>query len=279
MSMSLKILVTGARGMLGSDVVTRLGAQNYDVEGLGAAEFDITNPESAARIATGSFDWVVNCAAYTRVDDAETDPDPAYAVNAVGPGLLARGCGMSKSRLIHISTDYVFNGKKVSPYIEDDDTYPLSVYGQSKLAGEEGVFAALPNAIVLRSSWLFGSKGHCFPRAIMSAARAGKRLRVVNDQTGTPTWTEDLAQTIANIIAADLPGGVYHAAGNEVLTWFEFARRIPGLQNTRVEPIGTEEWPTPAPRPKYSALNSDKLRETGTLVQSKLEVGLSDLNL
>ncbi len=274
--MSTRVLVTGSHGMLARHLLAQLGDTGV---GLDHQQFDISDPSAAASLASGelgSFDWVVNCAAYTAVDRAEHDVDQAYAVNAVGPGLIAGACGMAGIRLIHISTDYVFDGYKGAPYVETDSTHPRGVYAESKLVGEESALSQ--GATVLRTSWLFGN-GPCFPRSILRAAGAGQSLRVVNDQWGTPTFAGHLAQTICNVIRMDIEPGLYHAAGEEVVTWHQFAVRILAYRgiSADVDPIATTDWPTDAPRPAYSALDSSKLSKAGALVKGRIEDGLDDV--
>lgn len=274
--MSTRVLVTGSRGMLARHLLAQLGDTGV---GLDHQQLDISDPSAAASLASGelgAFDWVVNCAAYTAVDRAEHDVDRAYAVNAVGPGLIAGACGMAGIRLIHISTDYVFDGKKGAPYLETDPTHPRGVYAKSKLVGEESALSQ--GATVLRTSWLYGD-GPCFPKSILRAARAGQSLRVVNDQWGTPTYAGHLAKTICNFIRMEIEPGLYHAAGAEVVTWYQLALRVLHFRGlvADVKSIATADWPTDALRPAYSALDSSKLGKAGALVQGRIEDGFDDV--
>jgi dTDP-4-dehydrorhamnose reductase len=279
----MRILVVGALGMLGSDVVKVLAESGRDVAAYDLAELDITNPDSVAETLTKEpYQWCVNCAAYTAVDAAETNVDLATAVNTLGPGYLARACMASNTRLIHISTDFVFDGNKHEPYTEEDVPNPLGIYGHSKLEGEESL--ANSDAIILRTAWLFGPNGKSFPRTMIEAARAGKSLRVVADQIGSPTYTIDLAKTIAEAIESNLVGGLYHAAGPDIMSWHDFAtlviqedRRQQGDPNpVDIAPIQTQDWPTPAKRPKYSALDSTRLHKAGITPMPPIQAGIED---
>ncbi|HMS56907.1 MAG TPA: dTDP-4-dehydrorhamnose reductase [Fimbriimonadaceae bacterium] len=271
----MRVLLLGGFGMLGSEVALRMP----DAERPTVSEFDVSNPEHVARVAVEKYSLVINCAAYTAVDKAETEPDAAFATNALGPGLLARACSMAGSPLIHISTDYVFDGTKSSPYVESDPTNPICEYGDSKLAGEEGIRAATSAYWILRTSWLFGPFGQCFPRAILKRAREGGPLKVVSDQVGCPTPTALVATTIANLAAtiADSSStaeyGTYHVCGNEVMTWHQFAKRVLAVAgvDVDVQAITTEDWPTPARRPKYSVLDSTKAHRAGIVPEINLD--------
>ncbi len=275
-SIPVNFLVIGGGGMLGTDVVAELKARGHTVFSPSAKELDITNPESVALIATGAFGpdvrWCINCAAYTAVDLAESESDQAMAVNAVAPGYLANVCLIAGIRLIHISTDFVFDGEKSEPYLETDKANPLGVYGQSKLLGEQSVMAANGSSVVVRTSWLYGPNGKSFPRTMINAYLAGKQLRVVADQTGCPTYTGDLARALADMAEKEAMPGIYHATGVDAMTWHGFAKLAikaycqEVLKETReveIEPIPTEAYPTPARRPKYSVLSNAKLHEQG----------------
>ncbi len=263
----MRVLVIGANGMLGTDLCAEIQARGHEVVVADLPDFDITDPARVTETLLGptSYEACVNCAAYTAVDAAETDVETATAVNTLGPGYLARACATAGTRLIHISTDYVFSGLHATPYTEEDRPNPLGIYGRTKLEGEESVLSGNPNATILRTSWLFGRAGKCFPKSILKAAREGKTLRVVNDQIGTPTYTKDLARAIVDILEKQIPGGLYHAAGPDVLSWFDFARLIldacPDLKDTPIGPILTDDWYTPAKRPPYSALATKRLDE------------------
>ncbi|HRK21788.1 MAG TPA: dTDP-4-dehydrorhamnose reductase [Fimbriimonadaceae bacterium] len=265
----MRVLVVGAKGMLGSDVVTAFDVAGHEVVGLDLPELDITDPMSTAQIASGQlgqFDWAVNGAAYTAVDRAESEKDDAYRVNALGVSYLAQACQMAKIRLIHIGTDFVFDGQKNAPYVETDRANPIGIYAESKLEGEKAALSQ--GAIVLRTAWLFGPNGPSFPRTMIRAWLEGKSLRVVADQIGSPTYTEELARMIVDSTDSNLEPGLYHAAGPEAMSWYDLAIRAITtyrdvvLKEDRpitIQAIRTEDWPTAARRPKYSVLDSGKL--------------------
>lgn len=267
--MTKSALVTGAKGMLGQDLTAVLRERGWKVAAVDIGELDISDPSQVARIATGEFGrggWLVNCAAYTAVDQAESESDRSTLVNGLAPGYLAQAAVQSGKRMVHISTDFVFDGAKLSPYVETDPPNPLSAYGRTKLEGEEAVMAHAPDAIVVRTAWLFGPKGNCFPKAIRNAYESGRELRVVADQTGCPTYTLDLSRVLAELMEKDVAPGIYHAAGPEAMTWHLFAKMILKAycgKDVPIEPIPTEGWPTPAQRPKYSVMSFEKCRSLG----------------
>jgi dTDP-4-dehydrorhamnose reductase len=254
--------------LLGTEVVAELEARGHDVVALSRAEFDVSEPEHAARLAAEEFgkpDWIVNCAAYTAVDKAESEEHLATDINGLGVGYLARGASSLNARILHISTDFVFDGTSTIPYTEEDKVNPLGAYGRSKLMGERAL-EGNHRAVVVRTSWLFGPNGACFPRTMLNAHRKGKNLRVVTDQRGNPTYTPHLAKVLAGIVEKDPFPGLYHAAGPETVSWYEFAKRT--LEEctgdpVSIEAIKTEDWPTPAKRPPFSALDSCKLAKEG----------------
>jgi dTDP-4-dehydrorhamnose reductase len=281
----MRIFLLGASGMLGTDLESEFQDRNWSVESPGPDKFDIGSAESAATLIVrepGSFDWVINAAAYTAVDAAESNLDECFLVNAVGPGYLAKAATFIGARTLHFSTDYVFDGGKTSPYTEDDAPMAKGVYARSKLAGESAVSEADPGAIIVRTAWLYGIHGKSFPRTMIEAWQAGKSLKVVNDQVGTPTSTVELARVVGDLMERELDSGVFHAAGGEVATWFEFAElalqiaQRAGLKGPEVDllPISTEEWPTAAVRPPNSALSSEKLWQTGVEPMRPLEEAL-----
>ena len=280
----MKVLVLGARGMLGTDLVNQLLTSNHAVVGMSSQEFDVTDPTSAAQLATGSlgeFDAVFNCAAYTKVDLAESEPQKAHEVNALGPGYLAQACVQLGVPLLHISTDFVFDGRANIPYPENAPTRPLGVYGQTKLDGEESVLAS--GGIVVRTSWLYGAHGPCFPKSIIRAFAAGKELKVVGDQFGCPTFTPDLARALVRLAEKTRLPGLYHVAGPETMSWHEFATRAvtafaafasaPRLVS--ITSIGTQDWPTAAERPKFSALSTGLTDSMGITPLPPVSVSLS----
>jgi dTDP-4-dehydrorhamnose reductase len=259
----MKILLIGGYGMLGSDLREEFVRRGWEVVAPTLEEVDITDPIQVAGCAEVAGDWVVNAAAYTAVDKAESEPDEAMMVNGLAVGYLGQMAAMAGSKFLHISTDFVFDGTKSEPYTEDDATNPLGEYGRSKLVGEE---QALSHAgVVVRTAWLFGPNGGSFPRTMIRVAREGKPLRVVADQTGCPTYTRDLARVIADLIAKDAYPGVYHAVGPDTMTWHQFAVRTleaAGI-DYEVAPISTADYPTPAKRPAYSVLSTAKIAAMG----------------
>jgi dTDP-4-dehydrorhamnose reductase len=267
----VNIFIAGSNGQLARDCRVVLSRQ-HEVAGLDMPDLDITDESSVARaMARFRPDVVINCAAYTRVDDCESQKEDAWRVNALGPQLLAEACAASGILLVHISTDYVFDGEKPVPqvYVEDDPVNPLSVYGASKLAGERAVCALSPRHIVMRTAWMYGMGGRNFLKTILRRAvqQPGRGLRVVNDQHGSPTWSWRLAEQTAHLIQNDAQG-VYHAAGLGGCTWFEFAScfldRL-GAQHS-IEPCTMAEYPLPARRPKNSVLEVAHLKDAGLCV-------------
>ena len=258
--MPRRILITGAGGMLGHDVTS--AAAELDVVSLTRADLDISDGsavDDAFRLH--SPEVVVNCAAWTDVDGAESDLAGATLVNGAGAGNVARAAAAAGAWTIHISSDYVFPGTKTEPYVESDTTAPLSAYGRSKLAGElEVTKAAADRHTIVRSSWLFGAHGRCFPATIMRLADERDELAVVDDQTGCPTFTGHLAQALVDMIDRGPPLGVVHVAGSGSCSWFEFAQSIVELggQDCQIRPARTAEMERPAPRPAYSVLASER---------------------
>jgi dTDP-4-dehydrorhamnose reductase len=259
----VRVLVTGAGGMLGLDVVRAARAAGDEVVALTRAELDVTDPEAvAAAVADARADAVVNCAAWTNVDGAEDDPAGAHAVNADGAGNLARAAAVAGARLVHVSTDYVFDGDRppdAAPYVESDPTGPRSVYGASKLAGERVVEAAGGSHVIVRSSWLFGVGGRNFAATMLALAAERDELTVVDDQIGCPTATAHLAPALLALARSDAQG-VFHVAGGGHCSWHAFASEIfrQSGTGTRVLPCTTAEMPRPAPRPAFSALASER---------------------
>lgn len=268
----MKVLVTGAGGQLGRELV-RLGQSvDFEVHGLNRQQLDITNKNQIQQIfASISPSMVINAAAYTHVDRAENESDLAYAVNKDGPAYLARYCANNQLTLIHISTDYVFDGTKGRPYRESDPISPLGVYGRSKAQGETAIRSILPNHIIVRTAWLYGVYGNNFVKTILKLAAEKSALRVVADQFGSPTSAEDLANALLTIIKKIKDDekndwGTYHYCCKGITTWHGLAERIialaaphAALKSRQVEAITTAEWPTPAKRPPYSALNCARI--------------------
>ncbi len=257
-------LVVGANGMLGTEVMSAL--VNRNVQGLDLPDIDITDPMSVQRALAG-VDVVVNCAAYTAVDDAETNERIAFLVNAVGPANLARQCAERDAKLVQISTDYVFDGAAEQPYSEMVPPSPKSAYGRTKLAGEWAVRAELPHAsYILRTAWLYGAAGPNFAATMARLEGERDTVSVVDDQFGQPTWARDLAQRIVEIVDVDAPAGTYHATNTGRTSWFGFAQRVfelAGADPGRVQPTTTEAFPRPAPRPANSVLSHDGWERAG----------------
>ncbi|HLB25082.1 MAG TPA: dTDP-4-dehydrorhamnose reductase [Nitrospirota bacterium] len=256
----MKIVVTGAAGMLGSDVVERLKC-SHEVVGVTRYDFDIIKElDIRAYVAEAAPDWVIHCAAFTNVDGCEKEPDKAYLVNAEGARNVAKACWGASARMLFVSTDYVYDGAKEVPYVETDAVNPLNVYGASKLRGEQEVLRVLPAALVVRTSWLFGIRGKNFVEAILSQVGVKDELGVVDDQVGNPTYTPDLADGVARLVEAGAAGTV-HLSNEGACSWFDFAKKIlelAGVKGVAVRPVSTEELGRPAKRPAYSALSKDK---------------------
>jgi dTDP-4-dehydrorhamnose reductase len=257
----MRIVVTGAGGMLGQDLVRAASAVGLECVALTHGELDISDvAETDAALTAAGPDVVVNCAASTDVDGAESAFEAAVAVNGEGAGNVARAAGRAGAHTIHISSDYVFDGAKRSPYVESDPTAPLSAYGRSKLEGERAVVREAPDRhTIVRSSWLFGAHGHCFPATILRLAHERHELTVVDDQVGCPTFTGHLAQALLEV-CEQRPRGVLHVAGGGSCSWYEFARQIvlESGAEVKVDPCSTVEMPRPATRPAYSVLRSER---------------------
>ena len=268
------MLVTGAEGQVGSEIV-RLADDEFEVVGFDRLRLDITNARDIERrIGECAPDLLVNCAAYTAVDRAEDEPDLAYRVNAEALGLLGRACGNHGIGIIHLSTDYVFDGTKDRPYVEQDRPNPLNVYGASKLAGEELLRASVPRHLILRVSWVFGRLGRSFVDTILRLATQRQELAVIDDQVGAPSPAVAIARTIRlvseGVISREDVWGSYHFSTAPALSWCEFAREIidmaanTGLLTSSpgLKAIGSRDWPAKATRPLNSRLDASKLRET-----------------
>ena len=285
------LLVIGANGQVGWDVNRQACAAGLSCLALSRAQLDITNRDLVFRtVEQVRPTCVVNAAAYTAVDKAEDDAETAYAVNRDGAKSLAAACAAVGASLIHISTDYVFDGEKSAPYKEDDAVAPLGVYGASKLAGEEAVRGHCSEHIILRTSWVYGRHGHNFVRTMLRLGRERDSLRVVDDQFGSPTFAGDLSAAILKLVSdlrcgawPDGGFGTFHCAGHGITTWCEFARAIfrRAPSPPVIEAIGTVEYPTPAKRPRNSALDCTKLAHVHGIVlrpwETALEAILDDL--
>lgn len=253
-----RILVTGSKGMLGSELVEYLAVQHY-VSGIDIDDVDITQREpTISKIVRFKPDLVIHTAAYTNVDGAESEVDIAYKVNAIGTQNVALGCQRIGAAMLYISTDYVFDGKKGSPYIEFDVPNPTSVYGKSKLAGEFYVKSLIDKFYIVRTAWLCGKRGNNFVSKIISLSKENKILKIVKDQIGSPTFVSNLKKEIARLIETS-GYGIYHITNSGQCSWFEFTQEIIKLakiSGVEVVPITTEELARPAPRPAYSVLRN-----------------------
>ncbi|QTX05288.1 dTDP-4-dehydrorhamnose reductase [Agromyces archimandritae] len=266
----MRVLITGANGMLGRDLVAALAG--HEVTALGRGQLDITDADAVARAARGfgsfdGFDAIVNAAAYTAVDAAEIDEDAAYAVNATGPANLAAAAAATGAKLVTISTDYVFDGTATSPYAEDHPRHPISAYGRTKAAGEKLALAAHPaGTYVVRTAWLYGQHGPNFAATMLKLAASKDAWDVVDDQRGQPTWTGDLAVRIAELLGSDAPAGIYHGTASGETSWFGFARAVleeAGLDPERIRPTDSTAFVRPAPRPAYSVLGHARWADAG----------------
>lgn len=263
----MRILVTGANGQLGAEL--RQLSRQYDAftyQFTDVDELDITSEIAVKRLAEDFRpDVIINASAYTAVDKAEEEQAKAEAINASGPANLANAARQYGALLVHVSTDYVFNGKHYKPYQETDNPSPLGVYGQTKLQGEQEIIKQGGSALIIRTSWLYSATGHNFVKTMLRLGKERDNLHVVNDQIGSPTFAGDLAESILKIIsltATDKPQ-IYHYTNEGVASWYDFAWeifRIKGI-NCKVHPIATKDYPTPAPRPYYSVLEKSRVRQ------------------
>jgi dTDP-4-dehydrorhamnose reductase len=279
-------MLTGKNGQVGWELQRAL-APLGDVVALDRSQLDLANPNQIReRVREIKPGLIVNAAAYTAVDRAEEEPEPAMAVNGIAPGLLAEEARRSGAGIVHYSTDYVFDGAKTTPYTEDDTPNPINEYGRSKLAGELSIQAAGAPYLILRTSWVYGMRGKNFLLTILRLAREREELRIVDDQIGAPTWSRMIAETTARILSAgplslaDI-SGVYHLTASGSTSWYGFAKAILALDPNPTEqvcqrqrPIPTAEYPTPARRPAYSVLSNDRLKAAFGLVLPGWEQGL-----
>ncbi|MFD9408538.1 dTDP-4-dehydrorhamnose reductase [Streptomyces sp. NPDC059989] len=276
-------LVTGAAGMLGQDVLAVLKDAGIETVGLGRADLDLTDP-AAVRAAVEGMDIVVNCAAWTDVDGAETAEEAATAVNGTGVRVLAGACAAAGARLLHLSTDYVLPGDASEPYREDAETGPVNAYGRSKLVGERAVAELLPrDGYVVRTAWLYGEHGTNFVATMLKLAAQRDTLEVVDDQIGQPTWSYALAGRLVELgraaLAGRAPAGIYHGTASGRTTWFGLAReayRLSGLDPERIRPTTSEAFVRPAVRPAYSVLGHDRWSAAGMEPLSDWRVQLAE---
>ncbi|MEC1769905.1 dTDP-4-dehydrorhamnose reductase [Schinkia azotoformans] len=258
----MKVLVTGAKGQLGTDLVLLLESLGYKTFGLGKSELDITNElEVKRKITDINPDIVIHCAAYTNVDKAEADRDSAFLINGIGTRNVVLASESIHSKLIYISTDYVFDGSSSTPYHEFSPVSPLNVYGQSKLAGESYVRDFHSRFFIVRTSWVFGAEGDNFVKKMLKLYHTTEQLTVINDQVGCPTYTVDLAMSIVELMISD-KYGIYHISNTGSCSWFEFAKEIFRQSNIQanLKPCTTEELSRPAKRPMYSVMDHVGLR-------------------
>jgi dTDP-4-dehydrorhamnose reductase len=257
-------LITGAGGMLGTDLVDVLAARGVTTTALARADLDVCDPD-AVRAAVAGHDVVVNAAAWTDVDGAETAYEEALAVNGTAAGTVAAACAATRARMIHLSTDYVFPGVASAPYPEDAPTDPVNAYGRSKLAGERAVLAA--GGTVVRTAWLYGAHGPNFVATMLRLAGVRDTVDVVDDQRGQPTWSYALAERLVDLgLRVDAPAGVYHGTASGETTWYGLARAVfagAGLDPDRVRPTTSDRFPRPARRPAYSVLGHDRWAAAG----------------
>lgn len=264
----MRVAVTGAGGQLGRDLCRRLAAAGHDALALTRADLDLARPGQVREtIDALAPDWVVNCAAHTQVDRAETEAEAVFAVNRDGARALAEAVVHGHGRLLQVSTDFVFDGRQSQPYREEDAAHPLGVYGRSKWEGEQAVRDCLPGALIVRTAWVHGAQGHNFVKTILRLAAERERLTVVDDQVGSPSWTGDIASALIDLMEQGAEG-LYHYTNEGLASWYDFAWAI--LEEARglglplkareLVPIPTAAYPTPARRPAYSVLSKEKVR-------------------
>ena len=270
-----RILVTGANGLLARDLCPMLEDADFEVIETTRNELDVTDELQVRRVISDvKPDYVIHCAAYTNVDKAEEEPEIADLINAKSAEYIAKACNSNNAVMIYISTDYVFDGTKKTPYFPDDTTNPTGAYGLSKLHGEEAVRKFCPAHYIIRTSWLYGHHGKNFVETMISLAEKTE-LKVVDDQVGCPTWTVDLSDAIISFIDEEPPFGTYHACGSGSTSWYGFAKEIFDLMNLNVNliPCTTEEFPRPAKRPAYSVMdNEGLLRDWKQALQEYIEL-------
>lgn len=263
----MKILVTGSKGQLGSEIKFLSTDHNYDFVFIDLDELNLSKTETILPyLSKINPEFIINCAAYTAVDKAEDEPDLAALINDKAPAIIANFCKESGCRLIHISTDYVFDGNFDRPINEDDKPNPTSVYGATKSNGEKVILSQLSDAYIIRTSWVYSEFGNNFVKTMMRLGKEREEINVVSDQFGTPTWARDLARTILFLISKVIEGkdkpGLYHYSNEGAITWYDFAKKIMELSsiNCMVNPITTSQFPTKAKRPSYSVLDKSKFK-------------------
>ncbi|MBQ8736583.1 MAG: dTDP-4-dehydrorhamnose reductase [Bacteroidaceae bacterium] len=261
------VLITGCNGQLGNEMqlLAKENAQ-YTYFFTDVEELDITDENAVDEfVSKNEIDCIVNCAAYTAVDKAEENETFCNVLNNVAPGYLAKAVGQRGGCMVQVSTDYVFDGSNHTPYTEDEPTCPNSVYGRTKLAGEQSVMAACKNAMVIRTAWLYSTFGNNFVKTMIRLGKEKQELGVIFDQVGTPTYARDLAVAIFAAINKGVVPGIYHFSNEGVISWYDFTKaihRIAGINSCKVRPLHTSEYPTPAARPHYSVLDKTKIKAT-----------------
>ena len=280
------ILVTGANGQLGNEFRALAEAHpGFRFIFTSREDFPIHRIEQVREFFLKQQPaYCINCAAYTAVDKAETDREMAFLVNAVATGVLATVCKEQQTKFVHISTDYVFDGQSPVPDTEEDKTDPVNTYGASKLQGEEFCMEKNPDAIIIRTAWVYSVFGNNFVKTMLRLMRERQSINVVNDQVGAPTYASDLANAILDIINNNWHPGIYHYSNSGMISWYDFAVAIQKLSGTtcEVNPIPSSQYPTPAKRPSFSLLNTDKIRQTFSIVipdwRTSLEKCMQQLN-
>ena len=263
----MKILVTGCNGQLGNEMqLLEAEHPQHTYFNTDVAELDITDQQAVETfVSENDIEGIVNCAAYTAVDKAEDNQELCRLLNTIAPGYLAAAVGKRSGWIIQISTDYVFDGTKHTPYVETDPVCPNSVYGSTKLDGEESVMKACQNSMIIRKAWLYSTFGNNFVKTMIRLGQEKPELGVIFDQIGTPTYARDLAVAIFAAINQGVKPGIYHFSNEGVISWYDFTKaihRIAGISTCHVRPLHTEEYPTPAARPHYSVLDKTKIKQT-----------------
>ena len=263
----MNILITGCNGQLGNEL--QLLEKNYSEHtffNTDVHELDITNAEAIDKfVSSNNIDIIINCAAYTAVDKAESNKELCQVLNADAPAYLAKAISKRNGWMIQVSTDYVFDGTKNTPYVETDSPCPNSVYGSTKLDGEKAVEQACKNTMIIRTAWLYSSFGNNFVKTMMRLGKEKDELNVIFDQIGTPTYARDLAIAIMTAVEKGIVPGIYHFSNEGVISWDDFTKaihRLSGITSCHVRPIHTEEYPTAATRPHYSVLDKTKIKKT-----------------
>ncbi|MCP3952560.1 MAG: dTDP-4-dehydrorhamnose reductase [Desulfobacterales bacterium] len=286
----MRILLTGAKGQLGWEILRQAPDHACDCVGIDIEEADLTDPDQVDRVISATRpDLLIHAAAYTRVDAAQTDKQAAFAVNRDAAGHLAAACDEVHIPMVHISTDFVFDGKKVEPYLENDPVAPLSIYGQSKAAGEEAVRQTLDRHLIIRTAWLYGIHGSNFVKSMLRLVRENQALRVVSDQIGCPTFAADIAGALLTLcgriqIQSQVPWGTYHLCGRGAVSWHGFAQNIMQIAHrlnmlpvVNVTPISTAEYPTAAPRPAFSVMSCEKIQARFGIVAPPWQTSLENM--